>query len=79
MANYKWDVAPCGRDIKHEFGMKAMILLNDFEACGYAVPIINNKETIILKGDTVSDLSGDGRFLLVGPGTGLGVCLYTSR
>ena len=79
MANYKWTVAPDGHAIKEEFGMKAMILLNDFEACGYAVPIINLKEVIILKGQKLPELSGDCKALLVGPGTGLGVCLFASR
>lgn len=81
-ANYNWELAD-GTAIKQEFGFKEMILLNDFEACGYSVPLFDQQDLITLKGSKVIDMSKDYKVMLVGPGTGLGVCLlsfkYTPR
>lgn len=77
-ANYNWELAD-GTVIKHEFGFKEMILLNDFEACGYSLPLLNQKDVIVLKGTHAPDMHKDYKVLLVGPGTGLGVCLLSHK
>jgi glucokinase len=79
-ANYNWELAD-GDAIKKEFGFREMILLNDFEACGYSLPLINQHEVVILKGTHVPELDKDKdhKVMLVGPGTGLGVCLLSHK
>lgn len=77
-ANYNWELAD-GDAVKQEFGFKQMILLNDFEACGYAVPKLNTAELVLLKGDHHVNFNADYKVMLVGPGTGLGVCLVTHK
>lgn len=58
-----------------------MRLLNDFEACGYAISGINPSEEageILSLGNSPQfsffENKKNRRFLLAGPGTGLGVC-----
>lgn len=77
-ANYKWELAD-GNLTRDAFGFKNMMLLNDFEACGYAVPLLDQSRIVCLKGTGQPDLSQDYKILLVGPGTGLGVCLLSQR
>lgn len=77
-ANYKWDPTD-GEYIKNHFGLKEMILLNDFEACGYSVPILDKSHLMPLTGNQMPNLSGNFKVMLVGPGTGLGVCLLSQK
>lgn len=77
-ANYTWELAD-GNAIREEFSFKEMILLNDFEACGYSLPLLIQKDLVVLKGDHRPDLHKDYKVLLVGPGTGLGVCLLSHK
>lgn len=77
-ANYQW--APTDGDkIKEQFGFKEMVLLNDFEACGYSVPILDKSKLLSLKSNESPDLAGNFKVMLVGPGTGLGVCLLSQK
>lgn len=77
-ANYKWEQTD-GDAIKHKFGLKGMVLLNDFEACGYAVPILDKKQIISLTNQEIPSFTGNLKIMLVGPGTGLGVCLLSQK
>lgn len=77
-ANYNWELAD-GNLLKEEFYFREMILLNDFEACGYSVPSLDQNQITVLKGEALPDLKKDFRSILVGPGTGLGVCILAKR
>lgn len=76
-ANFNWELC-AGDEIKEEFGFNSVKMLNDFEACGYALTGLDSSEVIAL-GDAPEfkfrDGDNDRRFLVVGPGTGLGVVL----
>ena len=51
--------------------IKSVILLNDFEAIGYGIELLKADELALLKqGDTVPE----GNRVILGAGTGLGVC-----
>lgn len=77
-ANYTW--APTDGDkIKEKFGFKEMVLLNDFEGCGYSVPILDHSLIVPLRGQALPNLHGNFKVMLVGPGTGLGVCLLSQK
>ena len=77
-ANYKWEQTD-GNAISDKFGFKEMVLLNDFEACGYSMPILDKDSIVSLKGGNPPSFSGNLKVLLVGPGTGLGVCLLSQK
>ena len=77
-ANYKWESTD-GNAIKEKFGLKEMVLLNDFEACGYSVPILDKSKIIPLTNQAVPAFDGNFKIMLVGPGTGLGVCLLSQK
>jgi glucokinase len=77
-ANYKWEPTD-GDQIKAQFGFKEMVLLNDFEGCGYSVPILDQSLIIPLTGTPLTSLKGNFKVMLVGPGTGLGVCLLSQK
>jgi glucokinase len=77
-ANYSW--APTdGNLIKEQFGFKDMVLLNDFEACGYSVPILDITKIVPLTGGHLPSFTGNLKLMLIGPGTGLGVCLLSQK
>lgn len=78
MTSMDWGY-PDGNKLKEEFHFKELILLNDFAACGYALPLIDPSTMTILKGTAPPDLSKELKMLIVGPGTGLGVCLLHQR
>jgi glucokinase len=78
-ANYSWPSTD-GDQIKEQFGFKEMVLLNDFEGCGYSVPILDREQIIALTAGTeLPALKGNFKVMLVGPGTGLGVCLLSQK
>lgn len=77
-ANYTWPLTD-GDKIKEQFGFKEMVLLNDFEGCGYSVPILDKGLMISLTGTPLPNLKGNFKVMLVGPGTGLGVCLLSQK
>lgn len=77
-ANYKWEPTD-GNAIREKFGFKEMILLNDFEACGFSVPILDKSMMVPLKQSILPSFSGNLKVMLVGPGTGLGVCLLSQK
>lgn len=77
-ANYKWEQTD-GNAIREHFGFKEMVLLNDFEACGYAVPILDKSKIISLTSHEQPDFHSNLKIMLVGPGTGLGVCLLSQK
>lgn len=60
-------------------GFRDLILLNDFEANGFAVPVLNPANIIMLKGEKIPTFKENFKILLVGPGTGLGVCMVHHR
>lgn len=76
-ANYNWPLAD-GNQLREQFGFIDLVLLNDFEAHGYAVPGLKHDRLVALKG-VVPDFSKDCRIMVVGPGTGLGVCLFHKK
>lgn len=77
-ANYKWEQTD-GNSIRDKFGFKEMVLLNDFEACGYSMPILDKESIVSLKEGNLPSFSGNLKVMLVGPGTGLGVCLLSQK
>lgn len=77
-ANYKWEPTD-GNAIKEKFGFKEMVLLNDFEGCGYSVPILDQRLIIPLTPSQLPSFHGNYKIMLVGPGTGLGVCLLSQK
>ena len=77
-ANYTWE-ATDGNVIKEQFGFKEMVLLNDFEGCGYAMPILDHELVVPLTMVETPVLNGNYKVMLVGPGTGLGVCLLSQK
>ena len=77
-ANYAWEQSD-GNKIKEQFGFKEMVLLNDFEGCGYSMPILDHNLMRSLKGTPLPSLKGNYKVMLVGPGTGLGVCLLSQK
>ena len=78
-ANYSWPSTD-GDKIKEQFGFKEMVLLNDFEGCGYSVPILEREKIMPLTAGTeLPALKGNFKVMLVGPGTGLGVCLLSQK
>jgi glucokinase len=77
-ANYTWPLTD-GDKIKEQFGFKEMVLLNDFEGCGYSVPILDQGLIIPLTSTELPTLIGNFKVMLVGPGTGLGVCLLSQK
>jgi glucokinase len=89
-ANYSWEAAD-GKLLKEKYGKMYKIifsnlikgfldftLLNDFEACGYALLNLKSEDCIPLKPEFPEfnlDLAEfRRRYIFVGPGTGLGVC-----
>lgn len=77
-ANYSWPLTD-GDKIKEQFGFKEMVLLNDFEGCGYSVPILDKSLINPLTGTDLPELKNNFKVMLVGPGTGLGVCLLSQK
>lgn len=75
-ANFDWELSD-GNKIREVFGFNSVTLFNDFKACGYALLGLGTDDLIPL-GDSPDfefDLSKEGsKYMLVGPGTGLGVC-----
>ncbi len=78
-ANFSWEEKADGNKIKEKFNFKELVLLNDFESCGYSVPIMDQSLFVPIKGSAHPDFNKDFKVLLVGPGTGLGVCLVSKR
>lgn len=76
-ANYNWPLAD-GNQLREQFGFIDLVLLNDFEAHGYAVPGLAPEKLVALKG-SAPDMNKDTRIMVVGPGTGLGVCLFHKK
>lgn len=55
--------------------LKACVLLNDFEACAYAVPTLSTNNLLHLKGSDPICFSNFSKYMLVGPGTGYGISM----
>lgn len=78
-ANFSWHL-PDGQALKKKYNFKGMRMLNDFEACGYSLPTLEAKRLIRLKGPAQESFkSRELKIMLVGPGTGLGVCLFDRK
>ena len=77
-ANFNWEDTN-GHTVKEKFKFIDFQLLNDFEACGYSMPVLEKKLFILFNGHQTPNFEKDFKLLLVGPGTGLGVCLVQRR
>lgn len=66
MTNLGWTID--GSAVERDFGIKA-IVLNDFEAIGYGVPVLADNDIVVLN-DVPSEDKGPK--VVLGPGTGLG-------
>ena len=53
-------------------------MLNDFEACAYAVPNLDATTLVHLRGKEPINFVKYCKYLLVGPGTGYGVSMITN-
>lgn len=74
---WKFSIAALQKDLK----LKALELINDFAAVGYAVPELQ-RDDVQAVGCTVERLaseSRDGHYSVLGPGTGLGVARLILR
>lgn len=75
-ANFDWPLSE-GNEIMKSFGFKSVTLFNDFKACGYGIQGLTSHDIIPLGSSPpfkFNSGSEDSKYMLVGPGTGLGVC-----
>jgi len=70
LTNLPWQLDT--RQLKSSLGIGAIRLLNDFQAIGYSLDVLEPEELTPLNSAPSRD---DGPRLIVGAGTGLGVCL----
>jgi len=70
LTNLPWQLDT--RQLKQALGIKHIHLLNDFQAIGYSLDVLKEDELVAL--NSASAQRGGPR-LIVGAGTGLGVCL----
>jgi glucokinase len=69
--NLAWPVSLSG--LRSALGFDELLVLNDFEALGYALADVGRPVARLLCGP---DLAATGPRLVVGPGTGLGAAVY---
>jgi len=67
LTNLGWDLRTEG--FGERVGLKKVKIINDFEAVGYGVPVLNEDQVAVLQGGTPHE---DGPVALIGAGTGLG-------
>ena len=85
MANFKWDEATDGDKLQEKYGFIKVKLLNDFEACGYSSYNFHEGDTVSLNHPDENLPEFDPlanvyqKYILVGPGTGLGVAGVTKK
>ena len=72
LTNLPWRIDRAA--LERTLGLKALVLVNDFEAVGHAVAQAGPKDFQHLCGPDV-DLPDEGAISIVGPGTGLGVAM----
>ncbi len=65
--NIKWDVSKT--ELLKKTSLKRIIFLNDFEAIGYAMNVVNKKDVLVIK---KAKKVPKAPILIVGAGTGLG-------
>ncbi|HEY4544904.1 MAG TPA: glucokinase [Pedomonas sp.] len=68
-------------DIRRTFGLQKLTVINDFQAIGHAVPRLP-AEGLAAVGPAhpgITNTSATPTHAVLGPGTGLGVCLLTTR
>jgi len=64
---------------RRAFGLKCLAVINDFQAIGHAIPLLG-AESLAPVGPGVPSLERDpSTAAVLGPGTGLGVCLLARR
>ena len=68
MTNRDWRFSVS--QLKEEFGWQSLEVINDFEAIARAVPCLQRSQLVQLGGGNVDP---QGRIVVLGPGTGLGV------
>ena len=68
LTNGNWIIEP--QKIIRRFGLKTVIMLNDFEAQALALPFLSNKDLTQIGGDCVKT---NAPKCVIGPGTGLGM------
>ena len=68
LTNGNWIIEP--QKIIRRFGLKTVIMLNDFEAQALALPFLSNKDLTQIGGDSVKT---NAPKCVIGPGTGLGM------
>ena len=85
MAMFDWKELPDGKVLQSRFGFKKVELLNDFEAVGYCSCNFDGSETISLNHPSENFPNFDPKpntyqkYIIVGPGTGLGVAGVTKK
>ncbi|MEA9608335.1 glucokinase family protein [Xanthomonas campestris pv. plantaginis] len=72
--NLPWTIAP--RQLRDTLGVRAVHLVNDFEAVAYAAPQMEQRAVVQLSGPTPRHAQPGGPILVVGPGTGLGAAVW---
>ncbi len=70
-ANLPWALVP--EQIRQQLGMRALHLVNDFEAVAYAATYMASNEVLHLSGPVEVQ---QGAALVLGPGTGLGAAVW---
>lgn len=65
-----------GNKIAQEFGLDSFTFINDFTAAGYGISVLNESDYQVLGESKNAPLIEGGKStkLVVGPGTGLGMC-----
>lgn len=77
VTNHHWRFGT--RQLQGNLGLRHCLVINDFEAIGYAIPHLGEDDLAQL-GDTPPPASGDTlHYAVVGPGTGLGAAAVTVR
>ena len=75
--NSPWSL--CEQELRAQFALDAVRLLNDFEAIAWSVPLLADDQLVALGGPPGKPLHGDYLVGVVGPGTGLGVAAIGRR
>lgn len=74
VTNLPWHL-DCER-LQTELAIPQVYLINDFEAIGYGVPVLADKDMVVLQKGNVLD---EGNMALIGAGTGLGEALLAKK
>lgn len=66
--------------LKDTYNLKSAIFINDFEAIAYSIPILSNKQIVQINGNKINNkFDDDFNYVVLGPGSGLGVAALLKR